>query len=249
MPTFTVIKSGREVQRVRGANPQKLQQLVTQIAAEAESAGGASSSAGGSGGAFWHGAAVSSAYADITAEVDIKGIDLMNHDSDFGNARTPFDAGKPSALDAKGKGDAAKDWVESDTDDQLMLFVPFQSVLKIHTIHLTSLPPADDDEVMRPKTIHLYVNSAHNLGFEEAGDIEPTQKIELGEADWDAKTGTAKVELRFVRFQKCSSLVVFVVDGAGNGEKVRLDRIRLVGDAGEKKTMGKLEKIGDEQGE
>jgi hypothetical protein len=40
-----------------------------------------------------------------------------------------------------------------------------------------------------------------------------------------------------------------VVDGDGEGDKTRIDRIRLIGDTGEKKAMGKLEKIGDEQGE
>ena len=76
-----------------------------------------------------------------------------------------------------------------------------------------------------------------------------TQKIELTEDSWDKATGTAKVELRFVKFQNISSLVIFVVDGDGEGDKTRIDRIRLVGDTGEKKAMGKLEKIGDEQGE
>jgi hypothetical protein len=57
------------------------------------------------------------------------------------------------------------------------------------------------------------------------------------------------VELRFVKFQNISSLVVFVVDGDGDGEKTRIDRIRLFGESGEKRAMGKLEKIGDEQGE
>jgi hypothetical protein len=101
---------------------------------------------------------------------------------------------------------------------------------------------------MRPKTIKLFTNRPHNLGFDEADDIDPTQTIEISEADWNSN-GTANLPLRFVRFQNISSLVIFVVDGDGESDKVRLDRVRLIGESGEKREMGKLEKIGDEQGE
>jgi hypothetical protein len=101
---------------------------------------------------------------------------------------------------------------------------------------------------MRPKTIKLFHNRPHNLGFDEADDIPATQEIEIGEDDWNAN-GTVNIGLRFVRFQNITSLVLFVVDGDGESEKVRLDRVRLIGESGEKREMGKLEKIGDEPGE
>ena len=80
------------------------------------------------------------------------------------------------------------------------------------------------------------------MGFDEAEGIPATQSIELSEKDWDA-TGTATLPLRFVKFQNVTSLVIFVVDGEGEGERVRLDRIRLIGETGEKRDQGKLEKI------
>jgi hypothetical protein len=101
---------------------------------------------------------------------------------------------------------------------------------------------------MRPKTIKLFTNRPHNLGFDEADDIQPTQEIEINENDWN-ENSTASISLRFVRFQNITSLVIFVVDGDGDGEKVRVDRVRLIGESGEKREMGKLEKIGDEPGE
>lgn len=128
-----------------------------------------------------------------------------------------------------------------------MLYIPFTSTLKVHTIQITSCPPKDedDDEVpLRPKTIHLYTNRQHNLGFEEAEDISATQTFELKPSDWDETTGTARLELRFVKFQNVTSLVLFVVDGDGDGEKTRIDRLRIIGESGEKREMGKLEKIG-----
>lgn len=101
---------------------------------------------------------------------------------------------------------------------------------------------------MRPGTIHLYTNKPHNLDFSEADDTPPTQAIELTEKDWNAD-GTANIGLRFVKFQNINSLIIYVTKGDGDGEKVRLDRVRLIGESGEKREMGKLEKIGDEAGE
>lgn len=100
---------------------------------------------------------------------------------------------------------------------------------------------------MRPKVIKLFTNRPHNLGFDDAEGETPTQMIELGEKDWDAKTSTANIPLRFVKFQNINSLVIFVESGDGQGEKTRIDRIRFIGETGEKREMGKLEKIGDDQ--
>lgn len=142
-----------------------------------------------------------------------------------------------------------KDYVQSDTDEQLMLYIPFQSTLKIHSIHLTSQPaPSDDDDEMpsRPTVIKLFTNRPAILGFDDAEGADAVQQITIGEKDWDPTTGTAKLELRFVKFQNVSSLVIFVVESAGDNEKVRLDRIRIIGETGEKRD-GKIEKIAHDE--
>ncbi|KAF2769916.1 thioredoxin-like protein [Teratosphaeria nubilosa] len=249
MPTFLIFKAARETKRIRGADPKGLDAAVKQLAQEAGKAdeeGGAAE--GSSSGSAWAGAAAPRNYSDITDSVDVLGLDFLNLDGDKGDKRAVFASSKPSSL---GKSDStAKDWVESDTDAQLMLFIPFQSTLKLHTLHITSLPPpGDDDDISRPKSIRLYTNRSTVLGFDEADDTPCTQDLEIKDTDWDSRTGTAKVELRFVKFQNISSLVLFVVDNAGDTEKTRIDRIRLFGETGEKRAMGKLEKIGDEQGE
>ncbi|KAK2761278.1 hypothetical protein FQN54_001800 [Arachnomyces sp. PD_36] len=263
MPTFMIFKNGRTVNTIRGADRKKLSEAVQNLAAEATAdaeSSGADGQAGDSSGSGWLGAGTPKGYGDITDQVDVKGIDLLNCDSDLGSARTLFDTSKPSGLanagSDKGKGKSTQgetDWVESDTDEQLMLYIPFQSSIKVHSLHITSLPPSnedgDDDIPMRPKNVQIYSNRSHVLGFEEAEDIPSTQTVTINPRDWDPKTGTAKVELRFVKFQNVTSLVIFFVDGDGEGEKLRVDRLRIIGEAGEKRDMGKLEKIGDEPGE
>jgi hypothetical protein len=98
---------------------------------------------------------------------------------------------------------------------------------------------------MRPKNIKLYINRPHIVGFDEAEDIPATQELTIASSDWD-ETGTATIPLRFVKFQNVTSLVLFVVDGDGESEKVRIDRLRIIGETGEKRDPGKLEKISDE---
>ncbi|KAL4973942.1 PITH domain-containing protein [Aspergillus desertorum] len=253
MPTFIVFERGRPTNTIRGADPTKLNQVIRKLATEASKSEASGDSGQGSSGGAWTGAAAPKGYSNITEEYDVKGLELLNRDSEFAVARTLFESSKPSALGNGKDKDGAVDWVESDTDEQLMLFIPFKSTLKVHSLHITSLPPAEgegDDEIpMRPRTIHLYTNRSHVLGFDEADDIPPVQTVTIESGDWDSETGTAKIDLRFVKFQNVFSLNIFVVDGDGDGEKTRIDRIRIFGEAGEKREMGKLEKIGDEQGE
>jgi hypothetical protein len=144
--------------------------------------------------------------------------------------------------------DTEKDWVESDTDEQLMIYIPFQSTLKIQSLHITSLPEDtdDDEKPSRPKLIKLYTNHPRILGFDDAEDAQATQEITLLEKDWDPKTGTAKIDLRIVKFQNVSSLVIFVVESEGDNEKVRIDRLRIIGETGEKRD-GKIEKVASDE--
>ncbi len=242
-----IFKAGRETKRIKGANPKALDEAVKQLAQEAANTGSSSGEASGSGGAAWSASSAPRGYSDVTDQVDAMGLDFLNLDSDAGDKRTIFDSSKPSSL-SESPDKSKKDWIESDTDEQLMLFIPFQSTLKLHSIQLTSLPPSDSEDYMRPKTIHLYTNRSTVLSFDEGDDVPKQQSFELAESDWDSKTSTAKLELRFVKFQNISSLVVFVVDGDGDGEKTRIDRIRLFGDTGEKRSMGKLEKVGADEG-
>lgn len=248
MPTFIIFKQGKVVEKMQGADPRKLQDVVKKLAAEYDSDSSTAGFGGGSSsGSDWRVGDLPKGYNDVTDQIDIKGLELLNADSEFAGVRVLFEGSKPSAL-LKGKADAkTKDWVESDTDEQLMLFVPFQSTLKVHTLQITSLPnTAEDDEApMRPKTIQIYANRPHILGFEEAEDVPAAQSITIPNSDWDL-TGTATIPLRFVKFQNVTSLVVFVVDGDGEGERVRMDRIRIIGETGEKRDPGKLEKIGED---
>jgi len=264
MPTFVVIKNGSEIERVQGADPTKLTKVVRTLVSEASEVGGSSGSGGsGSTGSDgeWIGGPLPKSYTSLSAEIEVKQVEIMNSKSHLGDARTLISKSQPSATQPKGKGKAATtsdassstvDWVESDTDEQLMIFIAFQSRVKVFQIQLTSVPAAteDDDDsdndeaANRPKCIKLYINSPHILGFDEADSREETQVIEISPSDW--KDGTVSLNTKFVKFQTVSTLTVFITEAEGGAESTRIDRIRLIGEAGEKKDLGKLEKVQDE---
>ena len=113
-------------------------------------------------------------------------------------------------------------------------------------MQITSLPGDGQDDVSPPEVIHLYINRPQNMDFSEADDTEPTQAITLTSNDWNSQ-GTANINLRFVKFQKTTTLVLYVQKGKEGAEAVRLDRIKVIGEAGTKREMGKLQKVGDEE--
>ena len=59
----------------------------------------------------------------------------------------------------------------------------------------------------RPKTLRLYSNRRNAIGFDDAEEIEPTQEIELSESSYNTD-GVAIINLRFVKFQRVSTLSV-----------------------------------------
>lgn len=136
LPTFIVFANGKVIERVQGADPLKLQQVVRKLNDRVDSigSGGGEGSSSGSGGERWLGAELPRGYQDITGEIELPRCELLNVDGDTGSVRVLFSEKKPSAL--SGSKSPNKDWVESDTDEQMLLFMPFQSMLKLHTLQV-----------------------------------------------------------------------------------------------------------------
>lgn len=137
LPTFLVFRNGKVSERVQGANLTQLKGVVEKLVAEII-AGEIEASGSGSGAAAggpWQGADIPRGYGDVSDQIEIKGCELLNADEDAGPVRALFETTKPSAL-GQGKG-TAKDWVQSGADDQLLLYVPFQSTIKLHTLQVT----------------------------------------------------------------------------------------------------------------
>ena len=135
LPTFIIFRDGSVAEKIKGGNPHQLQEVVGKLSSDIESASEGGSASGSGGGIAWRGADLPRGYTDITDNIDVRGLELLNADSNF-SVRTLFNKDKPSALE-KGKSTSTeKDWVESDIDEQLMLYAPFNSAVKLHTLQV-----------------------------------------------------------------------------------------------------------------
>ncbi|KAI1045640.1 hypothetical protein LB505_004727 [Fusarium chuoi] len=139
-PTFIVFADGKQVDQVQGADPQKLRDTLMKIPALASSLNEktARENAGSaSGGPSWKGMEAPRGYNDITDQIELRDLEVLNADESAGTVRVLFDGSKPSGL-GNGKG-TSKDYVQSGADDQLLLYIPFQSIVKLHTLQVSLL--------------------------------------------------------------------------------------------------------------
>lgn len=96
MPTFMIFKNGRRTDSIQGANMQALSSAIKKVADEAnkvDSGSGESSS-----GKYWIGAPLPKNYSDITDQVDVLGLELLNFDGAKGGPRTLFKESKPNSM-------------------------------------------------------------------------------------------------------------------------------------------------------
>ena len=125
---------GLQTRAKKLSDVRKMQKPLEHVAKNKDSphvVGGTTASAPGE---TWRGAELPRGYNDITDQVDIRDCEVLNADDEAGTVRVLFEPSKPSALN-NGKG-TSKDWVQSGSDDQLLLYVPFQSIAKLHTLQV-----------------------------------------------------------------------------------------------------------------
>ncbi|KIP03679.1 hypothetical protein PHLGIDRAFT_121377 [Phlebiopsis gigantea 11061_1 CR5-6] len=108
----------------------------------------------------------------------------------------------------------------SDVDEQLILTIPFNQMVRVRALVLTSKGPA----AQRPVRAKIFVN-VPTLGFDDATTLPPVQELELTETQL---TQGARIPLRFVRFQSVNSLHIFIESNGGD-EQTRIDGVDVLG--------------------
>jgi len=210
MPTFHFIKGGIKVAELIGAKPTDLKTLVK------EHAGNPSEAQDGASTLYPPG------HEDLTVHVTANQLDALN---------------QKGGHDVRNILSKDENYLESDVDEQLIISVPFNQTVKLHSLKLV---PASKDHA--PKTIKLYVNRS-TLGFDETESIEPTQVLDLTEENYgDDKL----VPLRFVKWQSVTSVVIFIESNLGEKDTTQLKQLVFVGQTVETTKMDDLKKIGTE---
>ncbi|KXS14964.1 thioredoxin-domain-containing protein [Gonapodya prolifera JEL478] len=219
MPTFQFYKANRKIAELKGANQGGLEQLVKQYQGPVEaSEGGALGAPAG--------------HSDLTSYVQLAQLECLN--------QSPQHTVRGAFVE-----DAS--YLESDSDEQLIVVVPFNQNVRVHSMRVTG----PKDKV--PRTFKTYVNRT-NLGFDEAdsGGVAETEVLTLPEKDYvpagEGDLVTALVGLRYVRYQNVQSVILFIKDNMGDEETTQVNRIVFYGTPVETTKMSDLRKMDHGEG-
>jgi len=133
-----------------------------------------------------------------------------------------------------------KNKTESDTDEQLLLHIPFTQRVKLSGVAFAGPPDGKG-----AKTIKLFVNRP-SVGFTDAGSTPCAAELSLspGDLSGGGEAGAGKtIALKPARFTGVDVLSIFIEGNQGDEETTVLSRLALFGSAGETFDVAAIKKI------
>ncbi|KAJ5307244.1 DUF1000 domain protein [Penicillium atrosanguineum] len=100
--------------------------------------------------------------------------------------------------------------LESDADEQLLMYIPFTGQVKLHSLLLYTAPTA-----AAPKTVKLFKNR-DDLDFSTASELSPTQTIEVPQPV--AGADVFELPLNRAHWNTTTSVTLFFEDNWTDGE-------------------------------
>jgi len=160
---------------------------------------------------------------DLIDFIDWTGVECLNQDS----SHSIVNALKQSLRDDEGL------YLASDSDEQLLIYIPFMQVIKLHS----ALFKGPEEE--GPKTIKLFSNKEH-MGFSNVNDYPPSDTLELSS---DHLIENKPLPLKYVKFQNVRSLTIFIEDNQSGSDVSKIHKIALYGTTVDTTNMKDLKKI------
>ncbi|KAG8977893.1 hypothetical protein FRC05_000421 [Tulasnella sp. 425] len=221
MPTFVVIKDKKVVGELKGADPRGLRALVVKHAPKPSE----SSEASGSGES---GPAPSD--VSLLEYLDLTQVNCLNE-----NPEHTLKSIIESRLRNSGPA-----YLESDADEQLLLTIPFNQVVRIRSIVIHT-----KDAQQGPKDIKLDINKPA-LGFDDIEDAKEPAVVQEITVPEDFVAEGKHIHLRFVRLQRVNSLHIFVSSNHGGLDETRIDAIDVYGQPVATPSLAGLKKTEDD---
>eukprot|EP01087_Luapelamoeba_hula_P011828 TRINITY_DN3267_c0_g1_i1.p1 TRINITY_DN3267_c0_g1~~TRINITY_DN3267_c0_g1_i1.p1 ORF type:complete len:308 (-),score=56.13 TRINITY_DN3267_c0_g1_i1:34-927(-) len=212
LPTFMLYREGTRTETVIGANPTKLEQALRKLNQVAASSGADDT------------VTFPSGHIDLIDFVDVSHVTCLNQSSDH-PVQNAF------SRDSK--------YLESDCDEQLLIYVPFKQPIKLHSLGFVA--PADGKG---PKSVKVYANNPH-MDFSST-DGPATQDFQLKP---DELKDTTLTPVRFVKFQNVTALTIFVESNQGDAETSVLTTVRFIGQSVDGSDMKNFKRVMGEKNE
>lgn len=160
---------------------------------------------------------------DLIDFIDWTGVECLNQDS----SHSIVNALKQSLRDDEGL------YLASDSDEQLLIYIPFMQVVKLHS----ALFKGPEEE--GPKTVKLFSNKEH-MGFSNVNDYPPSDTLELSS---NHLIENKPLSLKYVKFQNVRSLTIFIEDNQSGSDVSKIHKIALYGTTVDTTNMKDLKKI------
>jgi thioredoxin len=212
LPTFIFYRDAAKIDTLTGGNPVKLEQTLRKHVASV------------SGVAPDDPLTFPSGHGDLDSFVDKTQATCLNQSTEH-TLQNVF---------VKGTG-----YLESDCDEQLLLYVPFRQPIKLHSICFVA-----PDDGRGPKNVKIFVNNPH-MDFGST-DGAATQELQLKPDDLNENTMAA---LRFVKFQNVLSVTIFVESNQGDKETSVITQLRFIGQPLEASDMKNFKRIAGDKNE
>lgn len=132
------------------------------------------------------------------------------------------------------------EFVLSDCDEQLIVSVAFNQVVKLHSLKIYG--PMENG----PKTIKIFTNQQKTLDFDSADTMAAMQELELTVED--IKAGSL-VPLRFVKFQNVSHITLFIKSNQNASETTKVDYVAFIGNPAATTNMNEFKRVTGKKGE
>ncbi|KAL6767327.1 PIT1 [Auxenochlorella protothecoides x Auxenochlorella symbiontica] len=94
-----------------------------------------------------------------------------------------------------------------------------------------------------PRSVKLFVNRP-TIGFSEAADTAGQADVELT----PAQAAGEPIPLKLVKFQRVSVLTIFVADNVGDTESTVIEKLAILGSAGDSFNVAEIKDVSKEQG-
>ncbi|XP_042240454.1 thioredoxin-like protein 1 [Homarus americanus] len=209
-PTFIFYRNKTKLDSLQGADPETLEARIRQHYGDGEGEEVEDSGVPG--------------HIDLMPMINKAGCECLNESDDH-----PF----TQALSSAGG------YLESDTDEQLILYLSFNQAVKLHSMRIKG--PAENG----PKIMRLFINQPHTIDFDSAECANAVQELTLTTKDLDGEL----LPLKYVKLQNVMNLTIFVKNNQTDAETTHISYIQIIGSPVQTTKMSDFKRVTGKKGE
>ncbi|XP_053954584.1 thioredoxin-like protein 1 [Anastrepha ludens] len=131
-------------------------------------------------------------------------------------------------------------YLQSDCDEQLILSVTFNQLVKIHSLKFKAPPH------LGPKEIKLFINQPRTIDFDMAESMTSVQNLTLEPKELE---NGQQINLRYVKFQNVQNIQIYVRNNQSGGDVTQIDYIAFIGSPITTTKMTDFKRVAGKKGE